>query len=184
MGISHRVVIDCQEPLLQIFTNQMHTYQLKFIQYLSPIFARGAKREIRDDDGKLLYNAERQSSFTIIRTFTKEQAERKKSILDEQGVKNVKINKTKLNLSTECPRCLHQGTPTIFETTGTVRAHDRQNGINRDELRLEYSHTKTKPKTCFIGYVNLETPIPEIKLNSKLLTNDLGHRRRVGIYPL
>jgi len=80
----------------------------------SPIFVRGSKREIRDKDGKLLYNAERRIRIRS-GTFTKEQAERIKFFLEEQGVKNVKMEKTKLNLPSECPSCHHQGSPTIFK---------------------------------------------------------------------
>ena len=149
----------------------------------SPEFVRGAKKEIRDDNGKLLYSA-RQMRMHIGGTFTKEQAETIASAMKEQGIKNIKFEKTKLNLPSECPSCHHQGSPSIYKGKGTLRIDDERNQINRDEFRLIWSHTKTKPKTCFVGNVNLDTPITQIKLKKGLPIDALGHRRRVGIYPL
>ncbi len=144
-------------------------------------WVRGAKREIRDDDGKLL-NSERDFRTGIGGTYTKEQAETLKSYMQEQGIKNIKLHKLDLNFSTKCPKCEHDGTPTIYHGTGTVRVNDRHNQVNRDELRLTYNHTKTKPKTCFIGTVDLDSPIPQINLSSKLKFDCLSYARRVGDY--
>jgi len=145
-------------------------------------WVRGAKREIRDDDGKLL-NSEQDFRTHIGGTYTKEQAESLKSYMQEQGIKNIKLHKLDWNFASKCPRCGNAGNPSMYHGTGTVRANDRQNQINRDELRLTYNHTKTKPKTCFIGTVDLDLPIPQIKLSSKLKFNCLSYARRVGDYP-
>jgi len=146
-------------------------------------WVRGAKREIRDDDGKLL-NSERDFRTGIGGTYTKEEAESIRSDMQKQGIKNIKLHKLNLDLPSKCPKCGNAGTPTIYHGTGTVRANDELNQINRDELRLTYNHTKTKPKTCFIGTVNLNSSITQIKLNSKLKIDSLSHSRRVGVYPL
>ena len=146
-------------------------------------WVRGAKREIRDKDGKLL-SSERDFRTHIGGTYTKEQAESIKSYMQEQGIKNIKLHKLDLDLASKCPKCENAGTPSIYHGTGTVRANDRLNQINRDELRLTYNHTKTKPKTCFIGTVDLDSSITQIKLNSKLKIDSLSHSRRVGVYPL
>jgi len=146
-------------------------------------WVRGAIREIRDKDGKLL-KSERDFRTHIGGTYTKEEAETFKSYMQEQGIKNIKLHKLNLNFPSECPKCGHAGTPTIYNGTGTVRANDRQNLINRDEHRLTYNHSKTKPKTCFIGTVDLNSQVTHIKLNSKLEIDSLSQSRRVGIYPL
>ena len=137
----------------------------------SPEFVRGAKREIRDKDGKLLYSA-RAMRMHIGGTYTKEQAEAITSAMKEQGIKNIKMEKIRLNLPSECPSCHHQGSPSIYKGKGTLRITDEYNQINRDELRLIYSHSKTKPKTCLIGTVVLDSPIIQIKLK-KRITNRL-----------
>jgi len=149
----------------------------------SPEFVRGAKREIRDGNGKLLYSA-RQMRMHIGGTYIKEQAEKIKSFIQEQGLKNVKMEKTNLDLPSECPSCHHQGSPSIYKGKGTLRITDEYNQINRDELRLIYSHSKTKPKTCLIGTVVLDSPIIQIKLKKGLPIDCLGYSRRVGVYPL
>jgi len=144
-------------------------------------FVRGAKREIRDEDGKLL-NSEKSFRTHIGGTYTKEQAESFKSYMEEQGIKNIKLHKLDLDLASKCPKCGHGGTPTTYHGTGTVRVNDLRNQINRDELRLTYNHTKAKTKTCFIGTVDLDSPIPQINLSSKLKFDCLSHARRVGEY--
>ena len=146
-------------------------------------WVRGAKREIRDKDGKLL-NSERDFRIGIGGTYTKEQAESIRSDMQKQGIKNIKLHKLNWNFSSKCPKCGNTGNPTIYHGTGTVRANDRLNQINRDELRLTYNHTKTKPKTCFIGTVDLDSSIPQIKLNSKLKIDSLSYSKRVGVYSL
>jgi len=146
-------------------------------------FVRGAKREIRDDNGKLLYSS-RQMRTVIGGTYTKEQAETIISTMKEQGIKNTKMNKLKFNLTSECPSCHNPGSPSTYHGKGTLRTTDEHNQINRDELRLQYNHSKTKPKTCFIGTVILDSPIPQIKLKQGLPIDSFGHRRRIGVYPL
>jgi len=146
-------------------------------------FVRGAKREIRDDYGNLLYSS-RQMRTHIGGTYTKEQSEAIIYDMNKQGIKNAKMKETKLNLPSKCPRCKQQGSPSIYKGKGTYRLHDKEKQINRDELRLQYNHSKTKPKTCYIGIVVLDSPITQIKLQSKLKIDSLGFHRRVGTYPL
>jgi len=155
--------------------------ELYTISY-STEFVRGAKREIRDDNGKLLFSS-RQMRTHIGGTYSKEQAETITSAMNEQGIKNIKTEKTNWNLPSECPNCQHQGTPSIYKGKGTLRITDEHNQINRDELRLIWSHTKTKPKTCFVGTVVLDSPIPQIKLKKGLPIDALFFSRRVGVYP-
>jgi len=146
-------------------------------------WVRGAKREIRDDDGKLL-NSERDFRTGVPGTYTKEQAESIKSYMQGQGIKNIKLHKLGLDLASKCPKCGNAGTPTIYHGTQTVRVNDIQNKNIVDEHRLTYNHSKTKPKTCFIGTVDLDSQITQIKLNSKLKIDSLSHSKRVGVYPL
>lgn len=149
----------------------------------APQFARGAKREIRDDDGQLLYSS-RQMRMHVGGTFTKQQAELVKHEMQEAGIKNIKLHKTKLNLPSKCPSCKNNGSPSIYKGKGTLRKDDTHNEIKRDELRLIYSHSNTKPKTCFVGTVLLDSPIVQIKLKSGLALDSLGFRNRIGTYPL
>jgi len=143
-------------------------------------WVRGAKREIRDDDGKLL-NSEKDFRTGVPGTYTKKQAESIKSYMQGQGIKNIKLRKLDLDLASKCPKCGNAGTPSIYHGTQTVRVNDIQNKNLVDELRLTYNHSKTKPKTCFIGTVDLDS---QIKLNSKLKIDSLSHSKRVGVYPL
>jgi len=145
-------------------------------------WVRGAKREIRDEDGKLL-NSERSFRTHIAGTYTKKEAEEFKSYMHEHGVKNIKLHKLDLDLASECPKCENAGTPSIYHGKPTFRVYDKHNKNNKDELRLIYSHSKTKPN-CFIGTVDLDSQITQIKLNSKLKIDSLSHSRRVGVYPL
>ena len=157
--------------------------ELYTISY-STEFVRGAKTEIRDDDGKLLYNAKTSMRTHIAGTYTKEQAESFKSFLQEQGIKNIKLHKPKWDFPRECPSCKHNGQPNIYKQKGTYRINDTEKGIKRDSLKLFYNHSKTKPKTCLIGTVDLDSTIPQIKLKPGLAIDSLLHRRRVGVYPL
>lgn len=120
---------------------------------------------------------------TYIGTATKENAELIKEFLITHGQKDVKLEKMKIDLPTKCPSCENNGTPSMYQGKGTLRKNDKHNKINRDEIRLIYNHSKTKPKTCFIGTVNMKQSL-EIKLKSKLKINALGYHRRVGVYPL
>lgn len=144
-------------------------------------WVRGAKREIRDDDGKLL-NSERDFRTHIGGTYTKEQAESIRTDMQKQGIKNIKLHELDWNFSSKCPKCGNAGNPTIYHGTQTIRRNDTQNKNLVDELRLTYNHSKTKPKTCFIGTVDLDLPIPQINLSSKLKLNCLSYARRVGDY--
>ncbi len=128
---------------------------------------------------------------------TKDNAKLMKEFLTAQGQKDVKLEKMKIDLPTICPNCQHKGTPTMYQGKGTLRIKDKHNEINRDEIRLIYNHSKTKPKTCGIGTVIMKYPL-EIKLKSKLkiklLSDDkqkpkyskniLGWSNRIGVYPL
>ncbi len=149
----------------------------------SPQFTRGAKKEIRDDDGKLLCSS-RQMRMYIGGTYTKEQADVIVDTMKEDGIKNIKLTKTNLNLPHKCPSCKNNGSPSIYKGRGIMRVSDKHNEIKRDELRLIYSHSITKPKTCFVGTVLLDSPVVQIKLKSGLPIDSLGYRKRVGIYPL
>ena len=145
-------------------------------------WVRGAKREIRDKDGKLL-NSERDFRTHIFGTYTKEEAESIRTDMQKQGIKNIKLHKLNLDLPSKCPKCGNAGTPTIYHGTQTVRVNDTQNKNLVDELRLTYNHSKTKPQTCYIGIVDLDSSITQIKLNSKLKIDSLSHSRREGVYP-
>jgi len=138
-------------------------------------WVRGAKREIRDNDGKLLIS-ERDFRQGVPGTYTKEQAESIKSYMQKQGIKNIKLNKLDLDLKSKCPKCGNLGTPNFYHGTQTVRVNDPQNKNYEDELRLTYNHSKTKPKTCFIATVDLNPSMTQIKLNSKLKIDSLTHK--------
>jgi hypothetical protein len=114
---------------------------------------------------------------------TKNNAKLMKAFLTTQGQKDVKLEKMKMNLPTKCPSCQHNGTPSMYQGKGTLRKNDSRNEINRKEIRLIYNHSKTKPKTCFIGIVKMKFPL-EINLKSKFKKNVLSMRNRVGVYPL
>lgn len=149
----------------------------------SPQFTRGAKREIRDNYGNLLYSS-RQMRMHVGGTFTKDQAKIIISEMKSDGIKNIKLTKTNLNLPNKCPSCKNNGSPSIYKGKGTLRVGDKHNEKNRDELRLIYSHSVTKPKTCFVGTVLLDSPVVQIKLKTGLPIDSLGFKNRVGTYPL
>ncbi len=115
---------------------------------------------------------------------TKDNAEQFKQFLIEQGEKDVKLDKLKLDLPSKCPSCENNGTPSMYQGKGTLRKDDKVNEINREEIRLIYNHSKTKPKTCFVATVLLDSTGVQFKLKSGLPIDSFGYRRRVGIYPL
>ena len=145
-------------------------------------WVRGAKREIRDDDGKLL-NSERDFRTGIGGTYTKEQAESIRSDMEKQGIKNIKLRKLNWDLPSKCPRCKNNGNPNIYLHKEPYSQKHVSQGINKDFLRLVYNHSHTNPKMCVVGTVILDSPIPRIELSSKLQINSLSHARRVGVYP-
>jgi len=139
----------------------------------SPQFARGAKREMRDENGKLMFNA-RNTRMVIGGSYQKSEAQAITNSLTDQGFKNVKMKPTSLNLPSKCQSCKREGTPAI-----TV---DRRKDLLEPKLRLNYNHD-SYPKTCYIGTVSL-SPFPKITLKASLPIDSLGFRNRVGTYPL
>lgn len=126
---------------------------------------------------KIPQELKRKSFRTHIgRAMPKEVAEKFKEFLIELGEKDVKLEKLKMSLPSKCPSCGNKGSPTMYQGKGTVRVGDAHNKRNREEIRLIYNHSKTKPKTCVIGTVNLKTRLPEIALKSKLKINSLHIR--------
>lgn len=139
----------------------------------SPQFPRGAKREIRDDDGKLLFSA-RQMRIRDSRVFTKDQIENVIKALVTVGYQNVEAVQQKIDLPSKCPACKREGTPAI-----TI---DKRQDLKEKKNRLNYNHTSS-PKTCYVGTVNFEG-MTQIKLKQGLPINSLGYANRVGEYPL
>lgn len=116
--------------------------------------------------------------------FTEESAKEWVEFLKQQKEKDVKMEKFKMPLPSICPNCNNKGSPSIYKGHGTVRISDEYEQKDRTELRLIYNHSKTKPKTCVIGTVNLKKYPVEIKLKTKFKKDVLGFSNRTGIYSL
>lgn len=121
-----------------------------------PFFSRGAKREIRDENGKLLFSArnsqiskvsyhyESNGKIITIPLFVLE-----KDVpvtiknLENNGCKNLQITQMSTSLPKYCPSCEHEGTATCQLDT----RYETQPRF----VRIWYNHTNTKPKRCFVG---------------------------------
>lgn len=142
------------------------------ISYM-PFFPRGAKKEIRDKYGKLLFNA-RNTRITVGGNYNKEQATKIVTQLKKQGYKKVTMNQLSVDLLSKCPSCERYGNPEIRP--------DTRFEIKSPSYRLRYNHS-TKPKTCYVGTVSFSSGL-QIKLKRGLEIDSLGHARREGVYPL
>ncbi len=142
-------------------------------------FTYGSKRKIRGEDGTLLPMRQH-----IGGTYTKEQADVIVLAMKKDKLKNIKLHKSNFNLPKKCPSCHNNGQPNIYLHKAPYRINDSAHGIKRESLRLVYNHSNTTPKTCVVGTVVLDSPIPQILLKRGLPIDSLGHRRRVGVYPL
>jgi hypothetical protein len=138
-----------------------------------------AKKEIRDDKGKLLVSMKklRTSPSWII---SKDEIESIVKHLEDNGLKDVKSKELRINLPRKCPRCNHKGSPRIAKwkspySPTTPTTHSTQ---------LVYGHSTTKPETCNIGKISVKPNEIKITLVDKLEINSLGYHRRIGVYPL
>lgn len=153
-----------------------------------PIFPRGAKTEIRDENGKLVYNMKTMSSITPGKIFSKDEIDNVVKSLTEQGYKRVKKKEMTIDLPRACPRCHNIGSPKIakMKKRYTPR-HDKLSDEEKSKLyytKLHYGHSTTKPETCLIGDILASSKGIEIKLMNKLEVGCLGYRNRVGEYPM
>lgn len=153
-----------------------------------PIFPRGAKTEIRDNKGKLLYNMKTMSSITHGKIFSKDEIDIVVESLKKQGYKRVKKNELTIDLPRRCPRCNFNGSPKIVKTRKRYTPkHDTLSDEEKSNLfyiKLHYGHSTTKPETCIIGDIVVSPKNIQIKLMDKLPIDALGYARRVGEYPL
>jgi len=134
-------------------------------------FTRGAKREIRDDNGKLFFS-ERQMSISIPGEYTKEELGTVIEQLEKQGHKRIKAKELSIDVPSKCPSCKKNGTPSIQPWQPTWKKPPIK--------KLVYGHS-SKPKTCLIGQVEFVGGM-RIKLKKGLPRDSLGFRRRAGTY--
>jgi len=146
----------------------MQNLQIPFYQIsCTPFFVRGAKREIRDKNGKLIFHARNSSiirgSFFYIfkgkrkriplRVLEKDLSITKQN-LKNQGCKNVKESPASLQLPELCPSCDNIGTATCYLDERVQK---------NTKIRITYNHNKTKPKRCFIGTYDIDNLALKVK---------------------
>ena len=119
-----------------------------------PEFVRGAKREIRDNDGKLLFHA-RRISVTVGFVFEK-YLELVLTNLKNAGHKNLKSKQMVTDVPAICPSCNHEG-----NAVWNYQERGYSTELN-PPIRIWYNHTKTKPKRCYFG--SWDYKIANIKL--------------------
>jgi len=121
------------------------------------IFARGAKREIRDNDGKMLFNGRNTRMQTPYFCYMfegkpmpiplfcqKKDVEITLKNLIQKGCKKPKAEPMVQWLPRKCPSCDNEGT--------IVWGDDyRDYKKEQPKIRFWYNHSKTKPKRCFLG---------------------------------
>jgi len=153
-----------------------------------PIFPRGAKTELRDEQGKLLYNMKTKSKTNLSRVFSKDEIDNVVELLKERGFKRVKKKELTIDLPRICPRCNNRGSPKIVKMKKRYTPkHDKLSDEEKSKLfytKLHYGHSTTKPETCLIGDILVSTKGIEIHLMKKLPIDSLGYRRRIGTYSL
>lgn len=151
-----------------------------------PFFERGAKRKIRDENGKLIYNAEN-SRITKNYIYTKDEIENVMQTAKEKGYKKVRKNELTIDLPRMCPVCHRLGSPSKrkdirFKLKDRLLDDIEKNKQNQNYV-LKYTHSES-PETCHAGYLAISKHGIQITLNKKLPYNALAYSARVGTYPL
>ena len=151
-----------------------------------PFFPRGAKRKLRDENGKLIYNLEN-SRITTGHIFSEYDVDNAIKYLNEQGYKKIKKNELTIDLPRKCPVCGELGSPskrkdTRFKLKDQLLDDIEKNKQNQNYI-LKYTHSKS-PETCHVGYIDFSKNGIQIKLNKKILKNTLPYSGRIGTYPL
>jgi len=121
-----------------------------------PFFPHGAKREMRDNNGKLLYSArniqirepffhyENNGKIITIPLFVLENNVLLTiKNLKNNGGKNLKIQQVTTELPKFCPSCDHEGTATCKLDT----RYETQPRF----VRIHYNHNKPKKDRCYVG---------------------------------
>lgn len=151
-----------------------------------PFFPRGAKRKLRDENGKLLYNLEN-SRIKTGRTFSEDEIDDVIKLLKEQGFKKIKKEELTIDLPRICPLCHRPGSPSkrkdIRFRLKDKTLDDIEKKKKNQKFVLKYTHSKS-PETCHIAYIDLSKKGTPITLNKKLPINALFYSARVGTYPL
>ena len=156
-------------------------YQVSY----QPFFERGAKRKIRDENGKLIYNAEN-TRITRQYVYTKDEIENVMQTANEKGYKKARKEELTIPLPRECPLCHRLGSPAKYKTR--FRVKDKMlDDIEKNKLSqkylLKYSHS-TSPEKCHIGFIEISKQGIKITLNKKLPINALSFSGRFRTNPL
>lgn len=151
-----------------------------------PFFPRGAKRKLRDENGKLIYNLEN-SRIKTGHIFSEDEIDNVVKSLKEQGYKKIKKEELTINLPRICPVCHRLGSPskrkdTRFKLKDKI-LDDIEKKKQNQKYVLKYTHSES-PETCHIGYIDFSKKDVQIKLNKKLPIHALTYSARIGIYPL
>jgi len=122
-----------------------------------PFFPKGAKREIRDKDGKLLYHARQMRMSTSHFYYSYEGKPQKIPLfvqkkdleitlknLIKNGCKKPKAEPMTQWLPRTCPSC---------DNEGSIVWNEDKRDYKKDspKIRFWFNHSKTKPKRCFLG---------------------------------
>jgi len=137
----------------------------------SPIFVRGAKREIREN-GKLLYSS-RQMRIRIGSSLDEKNSKRAVQRLEELGYKNVKAEKSFIDLPRKCPSCQKIGSPSmVSDKRYKVHEYDKPNNTTI----LRYNHPDKK--TCYIGKLTF-SKIIKLTVKDKIKKDTFSLRNRI-----
>jgi hypothetical protein len=141
-------------------------------------FVKGSKKEIRDEQGKLLVSMKKfRTTPSLI--ISKDEIEFFVKELENNGLKDVKSKELRINLPRICPRCNRKGSPRIAKWKSPYSP----NKATIFSTQLVYGHS-TKPETCNIGKISVKPNEIKITLVKTLEIDSLGYNRRIGVYPL
>ncbi len=167
----------CKQTAINNFM-QIPVFKISY----SPIFEKGMKgeipkREIREN-GKLLYSS-RQMRIHPLTNLTEDEANIEVKRLEELGYKNVKKEKSFVDLPRDCPSCKKPGSPSIYHQKRNKVKSLKFESTKSEKDILRYNHSDKT--TCYIGQIEFfekERMKVKIKVKDSIKTDAFRLRNR------
>lgn len=130
-----------------------------------PFFEKGSKTKITDENGKVVYDAKKESRIHKLCFIPEDDLEKAKQDLENIGYKKIKFHSAPIDLPPLCPSCERIGSPTYSK--------ENRFEMKRKPIRIIYNHSqKEPPKTCL--YAEIDFKNKKLRLKKGLSIQKAG----------